>query len=156
MRTSTAGRVAGVALVAFCLLSGLISALSQQGLAEEPRKRREKKVEATQLPGQYVHVALYTFKSDAPEGTVAAFAADAKKCFGQIPEVRSFRIGLPAGQGTPKAWMVEPKGAFHVGAVISFDDFAGMAKYGNHPKHNELKQKYAKFFDKIVVYDFEG
>ena len=157
MRTATVGRLVGVALVALMLVGGLFAAFSVRGWAGEASQVAEDKAEANrQLPGRYVHVALYTFKADLPEGTLAAFTADAEKCFRQIPEVRSFRVGLPAGQATPKAWMVEPKGDFQVGVVLSFDGYEGLQKYGNHPRHNELKQKHAKFFDKIVVYDFQS
>src|SRR6266446_5682649 len=67
------------------------------------------------LPGRYVHVALYTFKPDAPKGTVAAFATDADKCFQLIPSVRGYRVAPPAERGAPAAWSVQPSGDYHVG-----------------------------------------
>lgn len=157
MRSATVGRLVGVVGVAFCVVGVLIAVFSSHGFATESSKIAEDKAETgSQLPGQYVHVALYTFKSDLPEGTVADFVDEAEECFGQVPGIRSFRVGVPAGKKTPKAWMVQPNGDYHVGAVLCFDGYHGLAKYGNHPKHNELKQKYAKFFDKIAVYDFQG
>lgn len=156
MRSATASSLV-VGVVAFLLMGGLIVEFSLRGLAEEaPTIAKDKPEASPQLPGRYVHVALYTFKSDLPDGTLVAFAADAEKCFSQIPEIRGFQVGSPASQATPKVWMVEPKGDFHVGVVLCLDGFKGLAKYANHPKHNELKQKYAKFFEKIVVYDFQG
>jgi hypothetical protein len=147
-------------------LTGVFAALSIVALlgtvrmrgsaAESPTGPSHKAEVTSQQLGKYVHVALYTFRTDAPEGTPTAFAADADKCFRQIPSVRAFRIGRPAARSTPAAWMIQPQSEYQIGVVLSLDDFEGLAQYGNHQRHNELKQKYAKFFEKIVVYDFEG
>lgn len=128
--------------VAFCLAALSLSSVS----AEE---KSDKKIEAP-----FVHVALYTFKADAPTGTAEEFADEAEKCFAQIDSVRSFRIGKPAAKATPREFMVDPKHAYHLGVVLTFDNFDGMAKYGNDRQHNALKKKYAKHFEKIVAYDF--
>ncbi len=156
MKSATTGRLVGVVVIVICVVGVLITKFSPLGFATETPNTKDHAEAISQLPGQYVHVALYTFKSDLPEGTVAGFVEDAQKCFHQIPGVRSFRVGVPAGQKTPEAWMVQSKGDYHVGAILCFDGYKGLAKYGNHPRHNELKQKYATFFDKIVVYDFRS
>jgi hypothetical protein len=109
-----------------------------------------------ELPGKFVHVALYRFKSDAPAGTAKKFTAEANECFAQIPKVRGFRVGPPAKRGTPAAFTVQPLSDYQVGVVLCFDDFAGLAAYGNHPRHNELKKKYGPLFGKIITYDFES
>jgi hypothetical protein len=129
--------------VAFCLAT--LSLASAR--AEEKENKR--------IEGPFVHVALYTFKADAPTGTAEEFAAEAEKVFAQIDSVRSFRIGKPAAKATPREFMVDPKSAYHLGIVLTFDNFEGMAKYGNDRRHNELKKKYAKHFEKIVAYDIE-
>jgi hypothetical protein len=108
------------------------------------------------IPGPFVHVALYTFKADAPPNVAAEFAAEAEKCFAQIDMVKSFRIGQPAAKSTPKEFMVGPGGNYDLGTVTTFDNYAGMAKYGNDKRHNELKKKYAKYFEKILTYDFDS
>jgi hypothetical protein len=129
--------------LAFCLATlSLASARAQE--------KADKKIEAP-----FVHVALYTVKADAPTGTAEEFAAEAEKVFAQIDSVRSFRIGKPAAKATPREFMVDPKNAYHLGIVLTFDNFDGMAKYGNDRRHNELKKKYAKHFEKIVAYDIE-
>ncbi|WP_425618511.1 Dabb family protein [Anatilimnocola sp. NA78] len=130
--------------VLFCCLVTLSVSLAR---AEEPVDKK--------IAAPFVHVALYTFKADAPEGTAAEFAAEAEKVFAQIDTVRSFRLGQPAAKATPREFMVDPKKAYHLGVVLTFDNFDGMAKYGNDQRHNELKKKYAKYFEKIVAYDFE-
>jgi len=150
---ATAGRLVAVGFVGLWAVAGSVAPTPGRA-GDAPAGGKDPA--ATRLPGRYVHVALYTFKADAPKGTAAAFREEAEKCFGQIPEVRGFRVGPPAGRATPKAFMVEPRGDYHVGVVLCFDGYDGLAKYGTHPRHDELKQKYAKFFDKIVVYDFEG
>ncbi len=118
--------------------------------------QEEKAAPATRITGPYVHVAFYTFRPDTPAERVAAFAADAEKCFALVPPVRTFRVGTPAERATPKAYGVEPRGDYHVGVVLTFDGYPGLATYGNHPRHNELKAKYARFFERILAYDFEG
>ena len=129
-------------------LSFCLAALSLAAARAE--EKADKKIEAP-----FVHMALYTFKADAPLGTVDEFAAEAEKVFVQIDSVRSFRIGKPAAKATPREFMVDPKSAYHLGIVLTFDNFDGMAKYGNDRRHNELKKKYARHFEKIVAYDIE-
>jgi hypothetical protein len=137
-----------------CLAALGLVALTAVGMAFPPAPK-EKVDPNPPLDGPYVHVALYTFKATAPKGTVQDFIADAEKCFGQIAEVKGVRVGAPAKRATAKAAGVEPKGDYHVAVVLTFDGYGGLAKYGNHPRHNELKKKYARFFEKIVTYDFE-
>jgi hypothetical protein len=86
---------------------------------------------------------------------VEDFVADAEKCFGQIPEVRRVRVGPPAKKATPRGVNVEPRADYHVGVVLTFDGFAGLAKWEKHPKHAELKKKYDKLIEKVVTHDFE-
>ncbi|QDU27585.1 Stress responsive A/B Barrel Domain protein [Anatilimnocola aggregata] len=138
-------------LLLLTMLCGLLT-ISARTMADEATSSKP----ATKpIAGPFVHVALYTFKADAPMGTVAAFVAEAEKCFGEIESVRTFRIGKPATKATPREYMIDPKNAYHVGIVLTFDNFDGMAEYGNDQRHNELKKKYAKYFEKIVAYDFE-
>jgi hypothetical protein len=69
MRAANHGRSMLVALVGFTAVGGLAMLFSLPGSAEEPPKVTEGKgAAARELPGGYVHVALYTFKADAPEG----------------------------------------------------------------------------------------
>ena len=137
-------------------LAGLTIPLSLRGVAEEDAKREKESAEAGKLvAGPFVHVALYTFKADAPAGTAAEFTTEAEQCFRQIKAVRTFRIGKPATKATPKAFMVDPRNNYDLGVILTFDNFDGMAQYGNHDRHNVLKKKYGKHFEKIVAYDFE-
>ena len=153
MRIATAGCLVTVGFMGIWALAACLAPTAGRA-GDAPAAGKDE--ETPRLRGRYVHVALYTFKADVPKGTAADFQEAAEKCFRQIPELRGFRVGPPAGRATPKAFMVEPRGDYHVGIVLCFDGYDGLAKYGNNPRHNELKQKYAKFFDKIVVYDFEG
>ena len=142
-------------LAGFLLLSLLLERSAPGQAAAQPEKQAADGL-PSQLPGKFVHIALYNFKPGAPEGTPAAFAEEANQCFSQIPSVRGFRVGPPAKRGTPAAYSVQPAGDYQIGVVLCFDNFAGLAAYGNHPKHNELKKKYAALFGKIVAYDFES
>ena len=142
-----------VCLTALCALALILSLRGSAG--DRPRGAAEQG-EDSYLPGRYVHVALYTFKADVPKGTLDSFAMEAENCFRQVPSVRGFRLGQPAKPGTPALWGVQPRSDYHLGVVLSFEDFAGLAKYGNDPRNVALKQKYGKFFEKIVVFDFES
>jgi hypothetical protein len=135
----------------FAVRSALFLGLATLGLSLASAEEQAGK----KIAGPFVHVALYTFKADAPAGTITEFAAEAEKVFAKIDSVRSFRIGQPAAKATPREFMVDPQKAYHLGVVLTFDNFDGMAKYGNDQRHNELKKKYAKHFEKIVAYDFE-
>ncbi len=153
MSLAIIGRSLALRFITLVAIVGLMAtALPAQ---DDAKRAAEKPASEKLVAGPFVHVAMYSFKSDAPEGTAGAFALEAEKCFSEIESVRAFRIGKPAGKATPKEFMVDPRNAYHVGVVLTFDNFAGMAKYGNHERHNELKKKYAKYFEKIVAYDFE-
>lgn len=153
MQLAISGRSSALRL--FVVGAVMISIATALPAQEEAKRVAEKPASEKLVAGSFVHVAMYSFKADAPAGTAGAFAVEAEKCFSEIESVRSFRIGKPASKATPKEFMVDPRSAYHVGVVLTFDNFAGMAKYGNHERHNELKKKYAKYFEKIVAYDFE-
>ena len=156
MQTARHGRsmlVTLVELAAAGVLAMLFAFPASSG--EAPRVTERKGRATTELPGGFVHVAFYTFKADAPEGIALDFVRDAKACFRKIPSVRGFRIGMPAETATPKAYGVQPRGAYHVGVVLCFDGYSGLASYGNHPSLIELKAKYGKHFGEVIAYDFE-
>lgn len=137
------------------VVTGLVE-LAATTRADEISKPGDQRASEKLIPGPFVHVAFYTFKADAPPNVAAEFAAEAEKCFAQIDTVKSYRIGQPAAKSTPKEFMVGPGGNYDLGTVTTFDNYAGMAKYGNDKVHNELKKKYAKYFEKIVTYDFDS
>ena len=68
---------------------------------------------------------------------------------------RRVRVGPPARKATPRGVNVEPRADYHVGVVLTFDGFGGLAKWEKHPKHAELKKKYDKLIEKVVTHDFE-
>jgi hypothetical protein len=136
------------ALMLFALTAALAPTLS----AKEPAREKAPK---KPLPGPYVHVALYSFKPDAPADIAERYAADAEKAFKKIASIRGYRVGAPAKMHTPAAYGVTPDADYAVGTILTFDDYGGLVEYGNHQVHHELKGKYRQYFGKIVAYDFE-
>ena len=75
------------------------------------------------------HVALYSWKPDASEAAVRAFADGLAVMPARIPEIRSYRFGPDARLGG---------GNDDFALVADFDDADAYRRYAEHPAHRHL------------------
>jgi hypothetical protein len=75
------------------------------------------------------HVVLFTWKADASEVEVRAFAEGLAALPAHIPEIRSYRFGPDARLGG---------GNDDFALVADFDDVEAYRRYAEHPAHRHL------------------
>jgi hypothetical protein len=99
------------------------------------------------------HVALFRPRSDLSVadrlGLVEALEA-ALRC---IPSVRRFHVGrrIRHGAGYEALMPVE----FEFGAVLEFDDLAGLQAYLAHDVHVALGSRFMRSLDSSAIYDYQ-
>ena len=75
------------------------------------------------------HVALFSWRPDASEASVRAFAEGLAELPDRIPEIRSYRFGPDARLGG---------GNDDFALVADFDDAGSYRRYAEHPAHRHL------------------
>lgn len=75
------------------------------------------------------HIVLLTLADDAPDGRAEAIAAALRELPDQIPELRSYVVGVDAGVSSGNA---------SVAVVADTDDRAGWETYRDHPAHQAV------------------
>lgn len=96
------------------------------------------------------HIVLFRLKPDADREALAAAFADVLR---QIPSIRRFHIGrrVRTGRDYERA-MTED---LEYGAVIEFEDRAGLTAYFEHPAHNALSARFLSGMAAGAIYDYE-
>jgi hypothetical protein len=98
----------------------------------------------------YVHSVVFYLKKDAPKGAVEGLIADAHSLLAKIESVRGLKVGRPAERATPDVAVTD----YQVGLLVLFDDYEGLKRYLDHPKHKEYVDRHLKYVEKVLVYDF--
>jgi hypothetical protein len=68
-----------------------------------------------------------------------------------IPSVVHGTVGTPASTNRP---IIDR--SYSWGLMVAFKDLAGHDAYQEHPVHDDFRDSCGKFFDKVLIYDFEG
>jgi hypothetical protein len=68
-----------------------------------------------------------------------------------IPSVVTGTVGTPAATNRP---VIDR--SYTWGLMVVFKDAAGHDLYQSHPLHLDFLARFAQYFAKVVVYDFEG
>ena len=93
----------------------------------------------------FIHTVLfYTNSADDAQKV----AAGCKKHLADIPFVKRFSVGFPAG--TPRDVVDNSYGTL---LLIEFDDAAGCAAYDTHPDHQAFIAENKEFWTRVQVYD---
>jgi hypothetical protein len=79
------------------------------------------------------HVVLFTWKADASDVEIRAFAEGLAALPGRIPEIRSYRFGPDAG--------LAGGGNDDFALVADFDDAEAYRRYTEHPAHRHLRPR---------------
>jgi len=75
------------------------------------------------------HIVTLTFRDDTPAAQVEAIADALRELPEQIPELRSYVVGVDAGL---------TEGNASLAVVADFDDVAGWEAYRDHPAHQAV------------------
>lgn len=92
------------------------------------------------------HVAVLKWKPEATEERKKAFLENFPAMAESIPSIRSWAIGVDAGQGGGEDHVVALgwPGNYDIGLTIEFDSPEGYWEYANHPHHKSFLKDYAQ------------
>ena len=99
------------------------------------------------------HIVLFRPKPDVSEADRRAMFDALDAASRGIPSVRRFHIGRRITHGAPYERMMTEN--FPYAAVVEFDDFAGLAEYRTHQRHEELGRLFYALLEAALVYDYE-
>ncbi len=91
------------------------------------------------------HVVLFKFKQGASEARFTELEARMKALPGQIPEIRSYELGLDVARS---------ERSYDFALVSAFDDMEALKRYQEHPAHQEVLAIVKELFGQIIVADF--
>lgn len=72
------------------------------------------------------HVAMFTFKPDAPEETPASLAAELSQLPGKVPSISAYAYGADLGLR---------EGNYDFAVIADFENEADFRTYVDHPDH---------------------
>ena len=100
-----------------------------------------------------VHIVLFRPKPGISEADRQAMFDALASAATDIPSVRRFHVGARVTHGRPYERLMTESYPF--GAVIEFDDLAGLQAYLNHSQHEKLGTLFYELLDAGLVYDYE-
>src|SRR5262245_56802660 len=102
--------------------------------------------------GLIAHLVLVTPRSTLTPSDRRACVEAFKRAVGEIPTVRSVRVGrrVTHGAGYETA---APELAFL--AIIEFEDLEGLTAYLGHPAHDQLGRAFKEMLAAALIYDFD-
>lgn len=98
------------------------------------------------------HIVLFEPKPDISPDQRAAFLAALKDAVTGIEDVQSARIGRPINIGV----MPETNGShmtYSYAAVLEFADIAGLNRYLEHPRHDQLRRIFWETCQSTLIVD---
>ncbi|UOR06939.1 Dabb family protein [Hymenobacter aerilatus] len=98
----------------------------------------------------FVHHVLFYMPATATDADKAKLL-EGLQLLRQIPSVRLAHIGTPAA--TNRA-VIER--TYTYSWLCFFDDAEAEAHYQQHPLHDEFREQYARYWERVVIYDSVG
>jgi hypothetical protein len=98
----------------------------------------------------FTHCVLFWLKEGMTDGERAEFE-EAIRALTRIPMVVHGTVGTPASTDRP---VIDR--TYTWGLMVAFRDLAGHDAYQVDPVHVDFRDRFAKHFAKVLVYDFEG
>jgi hypothetical protein len=98
----------------------------------------------------FTHVVMFWLKPGMTTDDVADFETKLR-ALTMIPSVVYGTVGKPASTDRP---VIDR--SYHYGLMVAFKDLAGHDLYQDHPVHDTFRNECGKFFDRVVIYDYEG
>jgi hypothetical protein len=98
----------------------------------------------------FVHHVLFYAPATASDADRAKLLEGLQKLRG-IPAIKLAHIGTPAA--TDRAVIDR---AYTYSWLCFFDSAAAELNYQQHPIHDEFRQDYARYWEKVVIYDAVG
>lgn len=99
------------------------------------------------------HVVLFRPKPDLSAADASRLLAAFEQALVGIPMIRRASVGrrVSIGRGYEQLMRAD----YPYGAVLEFDDIAGLREYLEHPAHSDVGNAIFAAAEDILVYDFE-
>lgn len=101
------------------------------------------------LNGMFVHHVFFWLK-DADNPDVQAKFRSALEKLATIETIRYKHIGIPASTNRP---IIDNTYTFSL--LVAFDDEKGHEVYQEHPVHDEFREIYHEYWEKVLIFDTE-
>ncbi|MDF7815024.1 Dabb family protein [Hymenobacter sp. YC55] len=101
-------------------------------------------------PELFVHHVLFYMKATASEADKAKLLEGLQKLSG-VPSIKMAHIGTPANTSRD---VIERTYAYSW--LCLFESAADEEDYQQHPIHDEFRNQYSPYWDKVVIYDSIG
>jgi Stress responsive A/B Barrel Domain len=99
------------------------------------------------------HVVLFRPRPDLASAERADLVEALEGALQRIPSIRRFHIGRRVTHGAGyEALMPVP---LDYGAVIEFDDLAGLKAYLEHPAHKALGSRFMQSLESSAIFDYQ-
>jgi len=99
---------------------------------------------------QFVHHVLFYMPADASDADKAKLL-EGLQLLQQIPVIKLAHIGVPAATTRE---VIER--TYTYSWLCLFDSATDEAHYQQHPLHDTFREQYARYWEKVVIYDAIG
>lgn len=99
------------------------------------------------------HIVLFRPRPDLSAEDRSALLTALDRAFRSIPSVRRVRVGVRRLHAA--RYEQEMREDLQIGAVLEFDDLAGLRAYLEHPAHQELGARFRQSAAAASIYDYE-
>jgi tRNA(Leu) C34 or U34 (ribose-2'-O)-methylase TrmL len=99
------------------------------------------------------HVVLFRPRTDLETGARADLVEALETALQRIPSIRRFNVGrrIRHDAGYEALMPID----LEYGAVIEFDDLAGLQEYLHHPAHQALGRQFMSSLESSAIYDYQ-
>jgi len=99
------------------------------------------------------HVVLFRPRADLSAAERAGLVAALEAALGRIPSIRRFSLGRRIRHGARYESLMQADLGY--GAVLEFDDLAGLQAYLGDPAHAALGTRFTESVEASAIYDYQ-
>ena len=100
------------------------------------------------------HVVLFSPRADLSEDDRRALLEALVAASGEIPSIRSFRVGKRVKHNLP-GYEQMMRDDYEFAAIIEFDDMAALKTYLAHPSHTAIGLHFTSSAERSLAYDYD-
>ncbi len=99
------------------------------------------------------HIVLFKPRPGLSAADRAAVVESLETALLRIPSIRRFHLGRRVRHGTGYEALMQVD--LEYGAVLEFDDLAGLQAYLRHPAHEALGARFMQSLEASAIYDYQ-
>jgi hypothetical protein len=99
------------------------------------------------------HIVLFRPRPDLSPADRAGLVEALESALQRIPSIRRFHVGRRVVHGAGYEALMSV--SLDYGAVIEFDDLAGLGAYLEHPAHKALGSRFVQSLESSAIFDYQ-